>query len=248
MATRVKFFFQASLRDFLKPKRRKMPVQVVLQGSPAVRDTIESLGVPHTEVRRVIVHSKRVPLAYRLQDKDVVSVWPVRFVSIRRPKFILDVHLGKLARYLRLCGFDTVYQNDFTDKEIIRLATKMRGLVLTRDLGLLKHKTLKLGYWLRSTAPKEQLREVLKKFFLHSRIRPFRICLECNERLRSVIKKDIVSKIPPRTRRYFNVFRECPQCHRIYWKGSHYERMRELLTDLRILKSKHAEPARCRSF
>ncbi|WP_317175587.1 Mut7-C RNAse domain-containing protein [Pontibacter beigongshangensis] len=147
-------------------------------------------------------------------------------------KFILDVHVGRLARALRLLGFDSRYQNDYADTSIAQLALKENRIVLTRDIGLLKHRSIHRGYWLRSQHLQEQLAEVIAYFRLGPRFETFSRCLACKGQIVPVPKAEVVDQLPPKTRRYFNEFYRCPSCRRVYWKGSHYERMQEFLQRL----------------
>ena len=151
---------------------------------------------------------------------------------MRDLKFISDVHLGKLTKYLRLCGLDTYYSTDFNDKEIINLAISDNRVILTRDKELLKNKKVTHGYWLRSQDPCEQLKEVMLRFDLKNRIVPFTRCMECNGLLRDVSKKEILNRLLPKTRQFYRKFNMCNDCERIYWNGSHYLRMKKLIKTL----------------
>jgi uncharacterized protein with PIN domain len=213
-------------------------------GSPAVKDSIEALGVPHTEVELIVIDGRSVGFGYRLRDGDRVAVYPVfealdvtplvrlREHPLRDPRFVLDTHLGKLARLLRLLGFDTLYRNDFEDFEIVDISVEQGRTVLTRDRGILKHGRLTHGYCVRSPAPLEQIREVVARFDLHSHIAPFTRCTMCNGPIRVVRKGDVAERLPPRARRDHEDFRYCEGCDRVYWKGSHYTRLRALVERL----------------
>jgi hypothetical protein len=209
-----------------------------------VKDIIESLGVPHTEIDLILVNGSSVDFAYKLVNEDNVSVYPVfetidiselqhlRPKPLRDPKFILDVHLGKLSRYLRLCGFDALYDKDYNDKEIIDISTSDRRIILTRDKGLLKNKQVTHGYWIRSTRSDEQLFEVIKRFDLKNILKPFTRCLECNKILQDVNKEAIADSLMPKTRKYYSDFKKCPGCNRIFWEGSHYEKMKIIIENI----------------
>jgi hypothetical protein len=145
---------------------------------------------------------------------------------------VLDSHLGKLARLLRLLGFDSLYRNDFEDAEIVDVALEQRRIVLTRDRGILKQSRVTHGYCVRSTAPTDQVREVVARFDLHARIAPFSRCTMCNGTIRVVREKDVADRIPTRARREHDEFRACERCGRVYWKGSHYARLRALVERL----------------
>ncbi|QLH42803.1 MAG: Mut7-C ubiquitin/RNAse domain-containing protein [Coxiellaceae bacterium] len=242
----AEFRFYEELNDFLPPDRRKLAFAYSFNGNPSVKDAIEALGVPHTEIDLILVNGQSRSLRYRLRHGDRVAVYPVfesielagmtrvRRHSLRQPKFILDVHLGKLARYMRLFGFDVWYRNDYQDREIVKLAVETRRTILTRDVGLLKNKAVQRGYWLRATKPLEQIREVLRRFDLWAKAKPFTRCLLCNGRLVSVNKQRVAHQLPPNAQHYFTEFARCQNCHKIYWRGSHYERLQKIVDRLML--------------
>lgn len=238
------FRFYEELNDFLPPKRRKRAFTHRFNGTPAVKDVIEALGVPHPEVDLILVDGASVDFAHQLQGGERVAVYPVferfditplvrlRPEPLREPRFILDVHLGTLARRLRMLGFDARYRNDYADPEIVARAAQEHRIILTRDVGLLKHSAVTHGHWLRTTDPEVQLREVIDAFDLRCRIRPFTRCLACNGTLEPVEKAEIADAVPPGVYEEFETFTCCPRCGRVYWKGSHYDRMQRLLKRL----------------
>jgi len=152
-----------------------------------------------------------------------LKVWIFHLLRVTR--FIADVNLGKLSKYLRLLGFDTLYKNNYEDDEIVEIANKERRIILTRDTELLKRKQVVRGYWVRSTLPKKQIREVINRFDLKNSDRIFSRCLKCNGLIRSVAKEKIVDKLLPNTKKYFSSFYQCRNCGKIYWQGSHYKNM-----------------------
>jgi uncharacterized protein with PIN domain len=156
----------------------------------------------------------------------------LRQKPLRNVKFILDEHLGKLARYLRLCGFDTLISKEFTDNEIVRISVSEKRIILTRDKQLLKNRLVTHGCWIRSVHTDEQIIEVFRRFDLKNMVRPFSRCLECNSLLIDVSKDDIQERLLPGTRKYFENFRKCPGCDRIYWEGSHFQRMKTCIDQL----------------
>ena len=206
----------------------------------SIKDAIEATGVPHAEVDLVLVNGVTVDFGQPVRDQDRVSVYPVfesidiaaitrvRPAPLRVLRFALDVHLGRLAAYLRLAGFDTAYRNDFDDAELAALASAGR-VVLTRDRELLKRRAVTRGYWLRSTVPTRQLVEVLRRFDLSGTTQPFSRCLRCNAELAPVRKEDVVAELPPRTRDCHDDFVRCSWCRRIYWRGGHFEALERLL-------------------
>lgn len=150
------------------------------------------------------------------------------------PVFILDVHLGKLARRLRMLGFDSLYLNTYTDTQIVEIASNQTRIVLTRDVNLLKHKVLQTGqgYWLRSQNPDKQLIEVLNQFKLYSSTKPFFRCINCNGIIQRVVKETVLSHLEPDTILYFHEFYQCNTCGKVYWKGSHYEKIERFIANL----------------
>jgi uncharacterized protein with PIN domain len=150
----------------------------------------------------------------------------------RRTAFILDGHLGKLARLLRMLGLNAVYCQDADDSEIVRLAAAEQRIILTRDRGLLKHASVTHGYCVRSQEPREQAREVLRRFALYSLVKPLSRCIRCNGALERVEKDAILSRLPPKTLVYYDVFHRCRRCGHIYWPGSHYQNMLTTIAQL----------------
>jgi len=238
------FRFYAELNDFLPPSRRQRLCERHFILSPAVKDMIESMGVPHTEIDLILANGFSVDFDYRVQDGDYISVYPMfesvdispllrlRPHPLRTARFILDIHLGRLAAYLRMAGFDTLYRNDYADGELARASAAGQRILLTRDRGLLKRSQVTRGYWVRATEPRQQLAEVLRRFDLFRQAAPFTRCLHCNGVLKAARKEDIADRLPPDTRQRYDEFAICPDCSRIYWKGSHYERMNQLINQI----------------
>ncbi len=233
--------FYAGLNDFLPPEKRARTITCSFDVSGSVKDMIESLGVPHTEVDLILANGEPVDFSYRVQQGDRISVYPefqsieisphVRLLPKPLPelRFVADTHLGRLAAYLRMLGFDTLYRNDYVDEDLARLSAGDDRILLTRDRGLLKRTMVTRGCYLRATEPTGQLVELLQRFDLARAIKPFRRCMHCNDVLRPVSKETISDRLLPQTRQHFNEFYTCPQCGRIYWKGSHYCRMRRFI-------------------
>ncbi|MBN1338376.1 MAG: Mut7-C ubiquitin/RNAse domain-containing protein [Bacteroidales bacterium] len=227
------FRFYEELNDFLSQKRKKSTFSYTFFGTPTVKDVIEAIGVPHTEVDLILANGESVSFFYKPGNNDHISVYPVfesidikdvtrlRPEPLRKIKFILDVHLGKLARYLRMSGFDTLYQNDFEDQEIIRLALKEKRIILTRDIGILKNGSVTHGYFIRSDRPARQINEVIQRFDLKNCTHVSPRCIECNGIIQSADKESVLALIPENTRKYFHAFFQCNSCGRVYWEGSH---------------------------
>lgn len=238
------FRFYEELNDFLPADRRKRAFVHRFTGTPAVKDVVEALGVPHPEIDLILVDGASVGFAHRLTGGERVAVYPMferfditplvrlRPEPLRTPRFVLDVHLGKLARTLRMLGFDACYRNDFADEEIVALAVAERRIILTRDVGLLKHGAVTHGYWLRTTAPRRQLKEVVAAFDLRRQFRPFTRCLACNGELEQVDKAAVQGTVPPGVFADFADFARCTRCRQVYWKGSHYDRMERFIERL----------------
>ncbi|MHA6249591.1 Mut7-C RNAse domain-containing protein [Pontibacter sp. CAU 1760] len=231
------FTLQGSLKDFLPVSRLREQLPYAFSGSPAVKDAIEAIGVPHPEVFGILVNGTGADFHYSLQAGDMVKVYAAECllqnpgIILLQPdlpvpvSFVLDVHMGKLARSLRMLGFDSSYANDYTDSQIAAMAASENRVVLTRDVGLLKQKIIRWGYWLRSQQPEEQLREVLQRFRLTAAIRSFTRCMACNGVISSVPKHQVLAQLQPKTKAYFDQFYQCLSCGQVYWKGSHYEKM-----------------------
>ncbi len=240
----AQFRFYEELNDFFPAERRKWSIDYRFKGSPAIKDPIEALGVPHTEVDLIIVNGESVGFKYRLQQSDRVAVYPVfesfdisplvklRELPLRKTSFVVDVHLGKLARLLRLLGFDTQYLNNYEDAEIVNISVAQKRIILTRDRRLLFAKAITHGYWLRSMQAEQQVQEVLQRFDLFSQIKAFHRCLLCNGKINPVEKEDISHLMEPKTRIYCEDFFQCEGCEKIYWKGSHVEHMKKTLSRL----------------
>ncbi|RDV14960.1 hypothetical protein DXT99_11780 [Pontibacter diazotrophicus] len=235
----IEFF--GSLNDFPALSGKESKLQYRFAGTPAVKDAIEAIGVPHPEVDVILLNDMPVDFTHPLQAGDKVAVypaeanrgWPESFsLQANYPapdRFVLDVHLGKLARALRMLGFDTCYENDYSDKAIAHIAATEERIVLTRDVGLLKHKSIRWGYWLRSQHLEEQLTEVVNYYNLRHKLTPFTRCLACNGSIAQVPKDSVIEQLPPKTKLYFDAFYQCDSCNRVYWKGSHYERMQRFI-------------------
>lgn len=236
--------FYEELNDFLHFSRRKIAFNFILTGKRTIKDIIESLGVPHTEVDLILANQKPVQFGYHPEKDDFISVYPVfeaidisninllRPKPLRETKFVLDVHLGTLAKYLRLFGFDTVYRNDLQDEEIINLSLTGQRIILTRDLFILKNGKVTHGYFVRETNPKKQLTEIVRRFDLQDQFNPFTRCLECNGIILKVPKPEIENELRENTRKAFQEFCQCEVCKKIYWKGSHYEKMMRMVAGM----------------
>ena len=242
---RAVFRFYEELNDFLPPERRKVSFNHEFSRRASVKDMIESFGVPHPEVELILVNGKSVDFDYLVRDGDRVAVYPV-FESFdisdqlrirRRPlrvvRFVVDGHLGTLARYLRLCGFDVLYRRDYGDEELAAISAGDKRILLTRDRNLLKRRIITHGYCVRHDDPREQLAEVFRRFDLAGMVEPFTRCARCNGLLEDVDKAEIEDRLEPLTREYYDVFRRCTECGHIYWRGSHIAAIQKRIAELR---------------
>jgi len=237
----AKFRFYAELNDFLPRVNRMKDINVDFRGHESVKHLIESLGVPHTEVDVILVNGSSVDFSTHLDDRDLVEIYPVSNLLINLPlvhlqpdplnesRFVLDGHLGKLASYLRLMGFDVLYRNDFDDDELAEVSRAEERILLTRDRGLLKRSQVSYGYCVRGKTPRNQIIEVLKRFDLSEKAKPFGRCARCNGMIIPVKKADVLDRLEPKTRLYYGDFRICRKCDQIYWKGSHFKRLEQIL-------------------
>lgn len=232
------FRFYGSLNDFLAPERRQHGFERACPERASVKHVIEALGVPHTEVELILANGEPVDFTYRIQNGDHISVYPA-FATLKvvpmvkagarlqhEPCFIADSHLGALARNLRMLGFDVLYRNSFDDAELARIASRERRIVLSRDRDLLMHKAIEQGCYVHASDPAEQLQEVLARFDLYAAARPFTRCLRCNGLLAPADKHTIADAIPQRSSQHYERYWQCSGCGRVYWEGSHWQRMR----------------------
>ncbi len=232
--------FYEELNAFLPVEKRKLAFSVHAPEGCTVKALIEDLGIPHTEVDLVLANGESVDFAYRPAEGDRISVYPrfeswdissisrVRPVPLREVRFALDVHLGRLARLLRMFGFDSLYRNFLQDQELVRLARLEKRIVLTRDRGLLKRRSVTHGYLVRSLVPHDQLGEVVRRFDLTAQVRLGSRCVECNVSLQRVPREDVLARVPPAVGRDYAEFSTCPVCGRVFWRGSHWQKMVEL--------------------
>ena len=237
--------FYAELRGFLAPERRSGTVTHSFDVPGSVKDVIEASGVPHTEVDLILANGESVDFSYQVAEGDRISVYPVfesfdissvgrvRPQPLRQVRFVLDGHLGKLTRYLRLLGFDSLCNSAWSDHELVTISTGQHRILMTRDRGLLKHRAVTHGSYVWATDPHQQLGEVVRRFHLAGRIAPFTRCMHCNGLLEPVEKDDIAHRLLPWTRDHYDKYSTCATCERIYWQGSHYRRLNEIVEEAR---------------
>jgi uncharacterized protein len=202
--------------------------------------------VPHTEVDLILVNDHSVDWTYQPQEGDRIAVYPVfeslditplirlRPQPLREVRFVVDGHLGRLAAYLRMLGFDTWYQNHVDDAVLAEISKNEQRILLTRDQGLLKRSAVTHGYWVRATMPREQLREIIARFDLRRLAKPFTRCLSCNGLLQSATRDEVKDEVPENAARFYAEFWRCTSCGKVFWQGSHYRRMTRLIEEIQL--------------
>ncbi|ADW18417.1 protein of unknown function DUF82 [Desulfobulbus propionicus DSM 2032] len=233
------YHFHGDLVTLLRRRwRTTQPIVQPVSRAASIKDVIESFGVPHTEVERIACDGQPTDFSHLVRAGQhfdihpITAPWDVTRPTPLRPepltgiRFIVDGNVGRLGRYLRMAGFDTLYDPRWDSKTLLGCLGEQPRIVLTRDLDLLKRKQVVFGRYIRADKPVGQLREVLALFGLGRWPRPFARCLDCNTPLEPVDKQRIVHRLEPLTRRYFERFTFCPHCDKIYWAGSHVERMK----------------------
>ncbi|MEO1290432.1 MAG: Mut7-C RNAse domain-containing protein [Chloroflexota bacterium] len=238
------FTFHGSLNFFLHRRQKHKPVVQEFDWRGTIKDMIESIAPPHPEIELIVVNGESVNWDYIVQDGDVVDVYPY-FDAVDlnhkvillppyqgKPKFILDTHLGRLAAYLRMMGFDTLYKNDYADDVLAEVSASENRILLTRDIGVLKRGIVVYGYFVRETDPRKRLYEINARYNLRDWVDPFGRCMSCNGELQSVDKDSIRDEIPVDTYEAFDDYHQCQSCEKIFWKGSHYEKMERLIDEV----------------
>ena len=240
----AEFRFYEELNDFLPEERRKRDFAVEVDRARSVKDAIESVGVPHTEVDLILVDGRSVDFTHLLRGGERVAVYPMfealdispvvrlRPLPLRDPRFVADGHLGKLARHLRMAGFDTLWTNHWNDDEIVQISAVQKRTILTRDKGMLRRREVERGYFVRATESEAQLTEVVRALQLEGMLAPFTRCRECNVPLEEVSREAVLDRLPERVRDLYHRFKRCPGCERVYWEGSHFARMKGILERL----------------
>ena len=243
MATAT-FRFYEELNDFLPADRRKRDIRLTFETPAPVRHLFETLGVPHTEVEIILINRESVSLEQPVSDGDRVSVYPMfesldvtpllrlREQPLRNPRFLADAHLGRLAGYLRMLGFDTLYDGTEADHLLVARSRREGRILLTRDRALLMHRRLTHGCYVRARAPRQQLADLVQRLDLCRKIQPFTRCIRCNTLLKPVSRATVFEQLPEKVREARHSFRRCPGCSRVYWKGTHYQRMQLFIQSL----------------
>jgi uncharacterized protein len=229
---RASFRFHGALGDFLPRERRGACFDYACARAATLKNAIEALGVPHTEVGPLLLNGEPATLQRIVREGDAVEVFPPQAKPDPEPVFLADAHLGGLARFLRMLGFDTLHDPALQDDDIRRIAQEERRIVLTRDRELLKCREIVRGCYVHAIRVEPQLAEVAERYALAPRARPFSLCLRCNLPLERVAKAAVAERLPDEVRLRHNEFTRCRGCDRIYWPGSHYERMLGVVANL----------------
>lgn len=235
----AEFRFYGELNDFLPLEKRQNVMDCPFNPPETVKHLIEAQGVPHPEVALILANGQETDFTYFVRHDDRLAVYPASGFSPDKslrpalphpPGFVLDNHLGRLARYLRLLGFDTLYPREhLPDEELAQLSHDQGRVMLTRDRRLLMRNTIVHGYCLRTTDPKQQLDDVIRQFQLSDVLRPWQRCLHCNGLLQPVPKEAIEDRLEPKTRKYYHEFQMCSECGKIYWQGSHFDALKRII-------------------
>ena len=235
----------AELNDFLGPELRGLTVCRPFRTHQTVKDVLEAMGIPHTEVDLILVNGHAEDFTHRPAAGDRIAVYPMfealdigstarlRPVPLRDPRFVVDVNLGRLARLLRVLGFDVWWSSDADDQCLVDISVEQQRILLTRDRALLKRRVVTHGLFVHSDNPEQQTLEVLRRLDLRQRLAPLTRCMRCNGRLVAVAKDEVIDRLEPLSRRYYNDFSRCKECGQIYWPGSHHARLVDLVERLR---------------
>ena len=235
----------AELNDFLPPESRGITVRRPFRSHQTVKDVLEAMGIPHTEVDLILVNGTPQGFSHRPSVGDRIAAYPMfealdigstarlRPVPLRDPRFVVDVNLGRLARLLRVLGFDVWWSSDADDATLAEVSLGEQRILLTRDRGLLKRRAITHGLFVHSQNPEEQVLEVIRRLDLRQRLAPLTRCLHCNGKLAAVPKDEVTDQLEPLTRQYYEEFSRCVECGRIYWAGSHLARLIGLVERLR---------------
>lgn len=254
MAHKATFRFHGPITFFLPPKQRDTIIEHTFDWRASIKDMVESLGPPHSEIGLLVVDGQSVDFSYiiesdvhvdvysRLDSVDLPNKIALRPPFPGQPRFVLDTHLGRLANSLRMMGFDTLYRNDYPDDELAQVSSEEQRILLTRDVGLLKRSLVVYGHYVRATDPREQIVEVMKRYALVDKAKPFHRCITCNDLLHPVNKADIIDQLPETSAGYFDEYSQCQGCGKIYWKGSHYDRMQEIIDQVIASVDSEATP------
>ena len=237
---RVSLHFYNELNNFLPSKKRDIDFEFEYKNRRSVKDLIESFGIPHTEIDVILVNDKSVDFSYILNDGDNIKVYPasetlnLKLIKHLKPqfetiKFLVDIHLNKLARYLRLLGLDAICEKNLTTDMLIEKALDENRILVTRSRNLLRTKEITHGVLIKEDIPEKQLEEIFHRYDFSPYCKPFTRCMECSTILQPVEKEKIIDRLPPKVKVAYNSFTICTNCDKIYWQGTHIEKLNELI-------------------
>ena len=241
MPDKVTIRFFAELNDLLPTALRNTAFTYEIKKARSVKDLFESIGVPHTEVDLIFINEESVDFNYLVEGGEQIQIYPPSNSfdnpslvhnqpdALAEPRFLLDVHLGRLAVYLRMLGFDTLYRNDYDDPTLADISQKQNRILLTCDRKLLMRKQITHAYLVKSRKPRQQIHEVLKRFDLFDYQSGIARCLQCNGIIQAVSKQAIKARLLPLTKKYYDNFFQCASCNKIYWEGSHHTKIQSLI-------------------
>ncbi len=245
MPVEVNIRFYAELNRLLSTKLRDTSFNYEIKKTRSVKDLIESIGVPHTEVDLIFVNDESVDFTCQVEGGEQIRIYPSSSnldnptlihnqpSTQVEPRFLLDVHLGRLATYLRMLSFDTLYRNDYDDPTLADISATQNRMLLTCDRKLLMRKAITHGYLVKSRKPRQQIDEVLKRFDLFDHQSEHARCLQCNGIIRSVSKQAIAAQLLPLTKKHYDDFFQCDSCNKIDWEGSHHTKIQSLIETVR---------------
>lgn len=247
--TMIRLQFHGDIKQLLKPRdRARQTICYLLNRRTSIKDIIESLGVPHTEVGSISTGDVQLDFEYIALSGEVYDVFansvtslPTKATTLRPTplstyRFLVDINVGKIARLLRMAGLDTAAVLELdplpNKREIAQAGSTSNRILLSRDKEILKLRDVTFGRLIRSQDPYQQLKEVIDAYQLHPKLVPFSRCMKCNHMLEAVAKEIIINELEPLTRKYYNKFKRCVSCKCIYWRGTHYQRMRDIIEHL----------------
>ena len=243
-ASTVRLNLHGDLDFFVRSGERGRRIERSLGEKTSVKDVIEACGVPHPEIDLILVNGQPVDFDYAIASDADIELYPVgtRFTIFKNKRlqistdraFVVDGHLGTLTRNLRLLGFDVAYDPNAEDRQLLCTMKRENRALLTRDRRLLMHAVVRTGYSPRSQNADEQTVEVIRRFDLLGSLAPFTRCVRCNAPLRMVSKTDIIERLEPLTRIYYEQFRRCTGCGQIYWPGSHFSKLQKRIEQIRL--------------
>jgi len=245
MPEEVNIHFYAELNQLLSTDLRDTGFNYDIKKTRSVKDLIESIGVPHTEVDLIFVDDESVDFNYQVEGGEQIRIYPYsnsldnpalihnQPTALSEPHFLVDVHLGRLATYLRMLGFDTLYRNDYDDPTLADISAQQNRILLTCDRKLLMRKAITRGYMVISRKPRQQIHEVLKRFDLYDYESERARCLRCNGIIQTVSKQAVATRLLPLTKQYYDDFFQCDSCDKIYWEGSHHTKIQALVATVR---------------